>query len=195
MDVAAALLASLEASALATRIRDSLYLFPLIESTHVIGLSLVFGTIAIVDLRLLGVASTRRPFSRIAADTFKWTWAAFALTVATGLLMFITNAGVYSHNFYFRAKMAMLLGAGINVLIFDRTAARSVQQWDTDRSAPLAGRTVAAFSLAIWIGVIFLGRWIGFTTTRTDLKAEPDINIEGFLPPGLDDAGAVRTPR
>src|SRR5207253_590045 len=117
MDVAAALLASLEASALATRIRDSLYLFPLIESTHV------------------------------------------------------------------------------NVLIFDRTAARSVQQWDTDRSAPLAGRTVAAFSLAIWIGVIFLGRWIGFTTTRTDLKAEPDINIEGFLPPGLDDAGAVRTPR
>src|SRR5438477_7287173 len=128
-----ALLASVEASALAMRIRESLYLFPLIESTHVIGLSLVFGTIAIVDLRLLGVASTRRPFSRIAADTFKWTWAAFALTAATGLLMFITNAGVYYHNAYFRMKMAMLLCAGINVLIFDRTAARSVRHWDRDR--------------------------------------------------------------
>src|SRR5439155_6217070 len=167
MDVAA-LLASLEASALATRIRESLYLFPLIESTHVIGLSLVFGTIAIVDLRLLGVASTRRPFSRIAADTFKWTWAAFALTVATGLLMFITNAGIYYHNTFFRMKMAMLVCAGINVLIFDRTAARSIQQWDRDRSAPPVGRTVAALSLAIWVAVIFLGRWIGFTTTQTD---------------------------
>ena len=190
----AALLASLEASALATRIRDSLYLFPLIESTHVIGLSLVFGTIAVVDLRLLGVASTRRPFSRIAADTFKWTWAAFALTVATGLLMFITNAGVYYHNFYFRMKMAMLVFAGINVLIFDRTAARSIQQWDRDRSAPPVGRTVAALSLAIWIAVIFLGRWIGFTTTQTDLKTEPDVNIEGFLPSSVEEGGA-RTPR
>src|SRR3954465_2449048 len=95
-------LASLQASSLAGTIRDSLYLFPLIESMHVVGLTMVFGTIAIVDLRLLGIAWSRRPFSRIAEDVLKWTWAAFALTVATGLLMFITNAGVYYHNFFFR---------------------------------------------------------------------------------------------
>src|SRR5437867_2290166 len=159
-------LASLEASNLATTIRNSLYLFPLIESSHVIGLTMVFGTIAIIDLRLLGIASTRRPFSRIAADTMKWTWAAFALTVTTGLLMFITNAGVYYHNFYFRSKMAMLVLAGINVVIFERTTLRSVQRWDKDAAAPFAGRTVAAVSLLIWISVIFLGRWIGFTTTQ-----------------------------
>src|SRR5262249_58360963 len=102
-------LSSLEASALATRIRESLLLFPLIESTHVIGLTLVFGTIAIIDLRLLGVASTRRPFTRIASDVLKWTWAAFALTLITGVLMFITNAGVYYNNFFFRSKMVMLV--------------------------------------------------------------------------------------
>src|SRR5258706_5793702 len=101
-------IASLQASGLANRIRDSLYLFPLIESSHVIGLTLVFGTIAIIDLRLLGIASTRRPFTRIANDILKWTWIAFALTVTTGLLMFITNADVYYHNFFFRSKMAML---------------------------------------------------------------------------------------
>src|SRR5207247_7231080 len=92
------LLASLQASGLAGRIRNSLLLFPLIESTHVIGLTMVFGTIAIIDLRLLGIASTRRPFSRVASDVLKWTWGAFALTVATGLLMFITNATVYYQN-------------------------------------------------------------------------------------------------
>src|SRR6476659_7741649 len=122
----AEILASLQASGLANSIRDSLYLFPLIESTHVIGLSTVFGTIAIIDLRLLGIASTKRPFTRIASDILKWTWAAFGLTVLTGILMFITNAGVYYNNFYFRSKMTLLLLAGINMLMFELTAARSI---------------------------------------------------------------------
>src|SRR5262249_46894597 len=166
-------LASLQASGLANRIRESLYLFPLIESTHVIGLTTVFGTIAIIDLRLLGIASTGRPFSRIADDVFRWTWAAFALTVATGLLMFITNAGVYYHNFYFRTKMGLLLLAGINMLVFELTAGRSVQVWDRDKAAPVSGKTIAAISLVLWITIIFMGRWIGFTTTRAQFQQEP----------------------
>jgi hypothetical protein len=81
------------------------------------------------------------------------------------------------------------------VLIFERTIGRSVQQWDRNPAAPPAGRTAAALSLVIWICVIFLGRWIGFTTTQTDLKSGPEIDIEGLFPPGLDDAGASKTPR
>src|SRR4051812_3282772 len=129
-------LAWLEASRTATAIRESLYLFPLIESAHVVGLTLVFGTIAIVDLRLLGLASTRRSFTRLASDTMKWTWAAFAVTATPGLLMFVTNAAVYYHNNYFRAKMALLLCAGLNIVVFERTAARVVHRWDRDVSAP-----------------------------------------------------------
>jgi hypothetical protein len=189
------LLASLEASSLAVRIRNSLYLFPLIESAHVIGLTMVFGTIAIIDLRLLGIASTRRSFTRMASDIMKWTWAAFALTATTGLLMFMTNAGVYYHNFYFRSKMAMLVLAGINVVIFERTVIRSVHRWDKDAAAPPAGRTVAALSLLIWISIIFLGRWIGFTTTQTDLKTDTDVDLERLFPPAVDDAGHAKTPR
>jgi hypothetical protein len=175
-------LGSVESSHLATTIRNSLYLFPLIESFHVIGLSMVFGTIAIIDLRLLGIASTRRPFTRIASDVLKWTWTAFALTATTGLLMFITNAGVYYHNFFFRSKMALLALAGINVLMFELTAGRSVQRWDKDESAPLAGKTVAALSLLLWITIIFFGRWIGFTTSRANFKPDTDINIEDIFP-------------
>ena len=80
-------------------------------------------------------------------------------------------------------------------MIFERTAARSVHRWDKDTAAPLAGKTVAAVSLLIWISIIFLGRWIGFTTTRTDLKTDPDVNIDRLFPPGADDTGHSKTPR
>src|SRR5579862_7452578 len=124
MDIAA-FLQWLEATSLANRIRESLLLFPLLESTHVIGLALVLGTIAVVDLRLLGFASQNRPFKLVAKDILKWTWAAFALTALTGALMFTTNATVYYHNFYFRTKMLLLVLAGINMFAFELTLGRS----------------------------------------------------------------------
>jgi hypothetical protein len=175
-------LAALEASALATAIRNSLHLFPLIESAHVIGLAIVFGTILIIDLRLLGFASTRRPFSAIAADVLKWTWLAFGVTATTGVLMFITNAGVYYHNVYFRTKMALLVLSALNVLAFQFTAMRSVQSWDR-HVAPAAGRAVAVFSLIVWISVVFLGRWVGFTSSAAPKPEEIDIEkLEELLP-------------
>ena len=184
MDIAA-ILQWLEASGLATRIRESLFLFPLLESIHVIGLALVVGTIAVIDLRLLGIASTDRRFERIASDILKWTWGAFALTALTGSLMFITNAGVYYHNFYFRTKMALLVLAAINMLSFELTLGRAVHRWDDAPAAPPAGRVVAGLSLAIWISVIFAGRLIGFTTSRAKeaAPAPPDATIEELFQP------------
>jgi hypothetical protein len=181
----AGLLASLEGSALATGIRSSLYAFPLIESVHVVGLTLVFGTIVIIDLRLLGLASSGRSFTAVASDVFKWTWLAFAVTAASGLLMFATNASTYYHNAYFRTKMALLVVSCLNMLVFELTARRSVQDWDRAASAPAAGKTVAAVSLAVWITVIFLGRWVGFTTASTPPPTDPDFDfkaLEELLP-------------
>ena len=178
-----AILKSLEASGLAGRIRDSVFLFPMIESTHVIGLSLVFGTIAIIDLRLLGIASTQRSFQRMASDILKWTWGAFAVTALTGSLMFITNAPVYYHNLFFRMKMLLLVLTGINMLVFELTAGRTIHGWDQAPSAPRAGKAVAALSLAMWIGIICMGRLIGFTTSRATEVAPPPagINFDDFL--------------
>jgi len=194
MDIAA-FLESLEASGLATRIRDSLLLFPLIESTHVFGLSLVFGTIAIIDLRLLGIASTQRSFKRMASEILKWTWAAFALTALTGTLMFITNAQVYYHNVFFRTKMLMLVLAGINILVFELTAGRTIHRWDKAPSVPPAGKAVAALSLAIWIGIISMGRLIGFTTTRAAVVEPPPagVNFDDFLQGTPDSSGGTPT--
>jgi len=195
MDVAG-FLKSLEASGLATNIRDSVYLFPMIESTHVIGLALVFGTIAIIDLRLLGIASTQRSFQRMASDILKWTWAAFALTALTGALMFITNASVYYHNFYFRTKMLMLALTGINMLFFEVSAGRTIHGWDQAPSAPRAGKAVAVLSLALWIGIICMGRLIGFTTTRAAAAPPPPagVSFDDFLNGAPNNSGGTPTP-
>jgi len=179
MDIAG-LVRSLEASSLATTIRQSLVLFPLIESVHVIGLTMVFGTIVIIDLRLLGVASRARPFTAVASDVLRWTWLAFAVTATTGALMFVTNANTYYYNNYFRAKMALLVLSGVNVLAFELTARRSVQAWDQKAAAPAAGRIVATVSLMLWIGVIVLGRWVGFTAASTPAPADAETDIEAL---------------
>lgn len=176
------LLKWLAATALAGRIRDSLLLFPLLESAHVLGLALVFGTILVVDLRLLGAASGHRRFERVASDIFKWTWGAFALTAVTGSLMFITNAPVYYHNFYFRTKMVLLVIAALNMAVFELTAGREIHGWGHAPSAPAAGKAVAVVSLAVWIAIIFMGRMIGFTTTRAAVvKPPPTQNFDDFL--------------
>lgn len=190
-----ALLKWLEASGLATRIRDSVFLFPMIESTHVIGLALVFGTIAIIDLRLLGMASTSRSFQRMASDILKWTWGAFALTALTGSLMFTTNASVYYHNFYFRTKMVLLALTGINMLFFELTAARTIHSWDTAPSAPRAGKAVAVLSLTMWIAIVCVGRLIGFTTTRAAAAPPPPagVSFDDFLQGAPPDSGGTQT--
>jgi hypothetical protein len=177
------LLGWLQETGPATGIRDSLLLFPLLEAVHVIGLALVFGTIAIIDLRLLGVASSGRSFNRMASDIMPWTWAAFAVTALTGALMFITNATVYFQNAYFRAKMLLLLGAAVNVLVFELTARRTIRQWDRAPAAPPVGKAVATASLVIWVAVIVAGRMIGFTATRATLTepAPAPIDFEDLL--------------
>jgi hypothetical protein len=172
----------LQHTTLAISIRDGLFLFPLLESAHVVGLAIVFGTIVIVDLRLLGLATTHRSFQRLAADTLKWTLGAFVLTAITGSLMFTTNAVVYFHNSWFRAKAVMLLVAALNAIAFELTARRRVGEWDAERSAPRLARAVAATSLVIWIGVIVAGRMIGFTATRATLN-QPSTTQE----PNLED--------
>ena len=182
MDVTA-MLEWLQRTSVAVQIRDSLFTFPVLESIHVVGLALVFGTIAILDLRLLGVASTDRPVSRLMADLLKWTWAAFALTALTGGLMFSTNALVYFHNTFFRAKMVLLVLAAVNMLVFELTARKTMSSWDRGPTTPSIAKVVATVSLVIWVGVIVAGRVIGFTATRATVPAEaaPDVNFEDLL--------------
>jgi hypothetical protein len=154
---------SIQTSALAEWMRTSLMAMPVVNSIHVMAAVTVFGTILIVDLRLLGFADMRRSFARVAQELLHFTWGAFVIALITGLLMFAANASTYVGNTAFGLKMLALLGAGANMVIFQRVTFRSVAAWDLGVRPPLEARLAGAASILIWIGVIFFARWIGFT--------------------------------
>jgi uncharacterized membrane protein len=157
------LIAYFEDSALADNIRENDNLFPLIESIHVVALCLVVGSIFMLDLRLLGLASTDRPAGRLAQAILPVTWGAFTVAFITGFLMFMSNATKYLANGFFIAKMCLLVVAGLNMLIFHAISARDMPQWEKQASPPLRARLAGGFSILFWISIVACGRWIGFT--------------------------------
>ncbi|BAV63340.1 DUF6644 family protein [Sphingobium cloacae] len=144
-------------------IRANVSAFPMLESLHVLALTMVFGTILIVDLRLLGIVSHRRSARKLIVELLPYTWVAFVLAVITGSLLFASNALSYAHNPQFLWKMVAIAAAGINMGIFHMTAYRRIVDWDDALPPPMVARVAGATSLILWTVVIFLGRWIGFT--------------------------------
>lgn len=153
----------LQDSSIATAIREGETAFPWIECVHVLALTVVIGSIAIVDLRLLGVASRDRGVAQTTAGVLPVTWTAFAFAVTTGTLMFASNATVYAHNFYFQLKMALIALAGINMAVYHLFLNRGVDTWHTAAVTPLRARIVGGLSLCLWVAIAAFGRWIGFT--------------------------------
>ena len=158
-----AFIAYFEDSGLADNIRENDLLFPLIESIHVLSICLVVGSIFVVDLRLLGLASIRRPVGRVINGVLPLTWSAFAMAVASGSLLFISNATKYLANGYFVAKLFLILAAGLNMAIFHAISARDLPRWENDTPPPLRARLAAGLSILLWVAVVACGRWIGFT--------------------------------
>jgi drug/metabolite transporter (DMT)-like permease len=104
-----------------------------------------------------------RPVSRLIREVLPVTWCAFAAAVITGGTLFTSNAVAYSHNLPFQMKMALLALAGLNMLAFHFITYRSVGKWDEARGTPSAARFAGGFSIAMWLGIVAFGRWIGFT--------------------------------
>ena len=156
-------LQGLQDTRVATAISEGDTLFPWIECVHVLALTLVIGSIAIVDLRLLGLRSRGRSVLETTAEALPITWTAFSIAVITGGLMFSSNAVAYAHNGFFQAKMALIGFAGLNMMAYHSFVARSADSWHTASSTPLRARLVGGISLVLWIAVAACGRWIGFT--------------------------------
>jgi uncharacterized membrane protein len=158
-----ALLETLQASSWAVFIHKKAWAFTTIEVVHVFAVSLVLATIAIVDLRLLGFASTKRPFAELSKQVLPFTWAAFVLAVIAGSLLFISRATEYFVNPVFWIKMALIAVAGINMMIFEFITVRDVQKWNLNPTPPPRARLAGGISIACWVLVVAFGRLIGFT--------------------------------
>lgn len=146
----------------ARAISDGATLFPWLECIHVLAIALVVGTIAVVDLRLLGYASHRRSADRLIVEMLPFTWIAFVVAVVSGALMFASNAMTYAYNVHFQWKLVLIVAAGINMGVFHFTIHRRIADWDELHPPPFAARAAGGVSLCLWVAVVFLGRWIGF---------------------------------
>ena len=154
---------SVSAWPLAQFIAASPWAFPAVESFHVVAIVIVLGSVAVMDLRLLGLASTTSRVTEISSDALPWTWAAFGVAVISGLLLFISKAPDYMASPYFIWKMVLIAAAGVNMAVFHVLTWPGVRAWDSNAAVPMAGKLAAALSLGLWITVVFLARAIGFT--------------------------------
>ena len=161
--ILASLWQGLEASALGTFIAGSEWAFPTIETIHVIAIVTVVGSIAVMDLRLLGVTSRDYAVTALSRDTLPFTWGAFVLAAITGSLLFVSKATSYVINPYFQLKMIFLFLAGLNMAIFHLITWKTVREWDVHPILPRGAKIAATLSLIFWITVVFFGRVIGFT--------------------------------
>ena len=157
------LCAWLESTRMAAAIRESTWLFPTIETLHVLSILVVVGSITMFDLRLLNLASRDRNVTEVSEEIMPWARISFIFAVIFGGLMFTSSATKYYHNFPFRMKMLALLVAGVNVAIFELWTYRGVGRWNRDASVPLAAKLAGGLSLVLWIFIVGFGRWIGFT--------------------------------
>ena len=153
----------LENTSFAVAIRENDLLFPWIESLHVLAIVVVVGTITVIDLRLIGVASMDRTARRLLGDVLPCTWIAFGAAAATGLSLFSSKAFEYAHNFYFQGKITLLVLASLNMAFFHLIGSRRLDEWDALQTTPFLAKLAGGISLAIWATVIVFGRWIGFT--------------------------------
>ena len=152
----------LEASSWGTFIHDKAWAFTTVAVVHVFAASVVLGTIMIVDLRLLGRAAAKRPFTDVARSVLPFTWAAFVVAAAAGVALFVSRATEYVSSPVFWSKMALIVLAGINMMIFEFRTVRGVEKWNLDPTPPPNVRLAGAISISCWVLAIFFGRLIGF---------------------------------
>lgn len=165
LEVLQNLFQALQNSAVATAIREGESLFPWIECVHVLALTLVIGSIAIVDLRLIGLSSRDRSVVQTTSLALPVTWSAFVVAAITGGLLFSSNATGYAHNAYFQAKLVLIALAGTNMVAYHVLLGKDAAEWRTPAVTPRRARIAGALSLGLWVAIAVCGRWIGFTLT------------------------------
>ena len=150
-----------ERSALAIAIRESTWLYPAVETTHILAFVTLVGAAAMWDLRLLGL-SRSVPVTALGRHLLPWTRAGLLVAAPTGLLLFITDATQIAANPAFRLKLVLIAAAVLNAAAFHRWTYRSIQLWDQGVGSPFAAKLAGALSLTLWTSVIACGRLIAY---------------------------------
>jgi hypothetical protein len=149
-------------SSLGSAMRNDLWLYPLVEITHIVGFSVLVGAVIMFDLRVLGLSKTLA-VTALARHLLTWAMAALLLIVPAGLMMFSAHPHDFAGNSVFILKLCLIATAGVNALLFHVGIYRSINQWNTDAPAPVLAKAQAALSVMVWIAVIFCGRMLAYS--------------------------------
>ena len=153
-------------------LHESLYMYAITESTHVMSIMLFVGTIAMVDLRLLGISYRQVPVSQMLSRMLPWTIVGFVLLVITGGMLFLAIPVRTYHSLWFRLKCLMILIAAINIIVFTFKVERDKAQWDLG-PVPNKSKICAVISLSAWACVIVFGRLIAYNWFDCDSITSP----------------------
>ena len=151
-----------EALPFARMMRESLWAYPIVETIHIVGFAILVGSVVVFDLRVLGL-SKNLSVRALSRHLLPWSLGALVLIVPTGFLMFSAHAMDFLGNPTFQLKMALLMAAGINAVIFRTGPYQTVAHWDVATRAPVAAQLSVAASIAIWIAIIACGRFLAYT--------------------------------
>jgi hypothetical protein len=149
-------------TSIGTGIRESTYVFPLIEASHVLGLAVSVGTIAIVDLRLIGATMTKEPVTDVIEQLEPWSLWGFLVMFLSGGLLFWSEAARLYPSYSYRIKFIFLFLLGVNALYFHATTYKSVDRWNNDAVTPFKARMAGWIGITFWAVVIFMGRWTAY---------------------------------
>src|SRR5262245_56195755 len=149
-------------SGIGTGIRESVWVFPIVEGTHLLGIALSVGLLCWFDLRLLGLVLRDQPVSKVWQQVMPVAFVGFALMFLTGLLLFWAEAITAYHSIHFWIKIGLLVLAGANALSFETTAHRNMAEWDLDPVPPLRARMTGAIPLFLWTAIIITGRTMAY---------------------------------
>jgi hypothetical protein len=154
-------------------LHESLFMYPVVESLHVLTLCVFVGMSTMLDLRLLGLTLRRVPLTDITNRLFPWMFAGFAVMVVTGVALFYAIPVRSYQSIWFRMKAVALVLAGLNAFVFHRTIDRRIEQWDTDPVPPPAARLAGARSLVLWAVIVVAGRMIAYNWFDCDKQPQP----------------------
>ena len=156
-------------------LHESLFMYPLVESAHVLTLCVFLGMAIMFDLRLLGVTLTRVPITEMKRRLGPWLMAGFVVMVITGALLFYAIPVRSYQSIWFRGKVVALILAGLNAYVFHTTIDRRVAEWDRDPVPPPAARRAGATSLVLWAVIVVAGRMIAYNWFDCDKQPQPSI--------------------
>jgi len=145
-------------SSIGTGIRESIWLFPIVETTHVLALALSVGVLIWFDLRLMGWGMKHQPVSQVHKQVMPLAFIGFVVMFISGIALFWSEAEKCYTSGFFRLKVLFLVLAGINAAIFELTTKKTIEDWDKYPVPPIRARMAGLISIISWAAVIIAGR-------------------------------------